>query len=184
MKECEICKKELDKNKKRFCSIPCRSMGNSILNKKNNHKPPSRLGLKMSEEYCQKQRLFLLSRTNPMKNPETVRKLQEAKKRTYDLKGRKSKLRDLIKSTFQYKNWRTSVFIKDNFSCVWCNKKGYVQADHIKPYSMIIKQYNIKSVCDAEKCSELWDINNGRTLCKECHRKTDTYGNRVKKLLV
>ena len=23
---------------------------------------------------------------------------------------------------------------------------------------------------------KLWDINNGRTLCRDCHMKTDTWG--------
>ena len=27
----------------------------------------------------------------------------------------------------------------------------------------------------AFKCKELWDINNVRTLCRECHKKTDTF---------
>jgi len=37
---------------------------------------------------------------------------------------------------------------------------------------------------EAVKCNELWDISNGRALCRECHRKTDTWGNknsRIKK---
>ena len=39
---------------------------------------------------------------------------------------------------------------------------------------------HIKSVDDARKCDELWDTNNGRTLCRDCHRKTDTYGYLIK----
>lgn len=29
---------------------------------------------------------------------------------------------------------------------------------------------------DALKCVELFNINNGQALCKECHKNTDTYG--------
>lgn len=25
----------------------------------------------------------------------------------------------------------------------------------------------------------LWNINNGQTLCEDCHKKTDTYGKKV-----
>lgn len=28
---------------------------------------------------------------------------------------------------------------------------------------------------DAINCEELWSINNGRTLCIDCHKKTNTY---------
>jgi len=32
------------------------------------------------------------------------------------------------------------------------------------------------SVEEAKDCSELWDTDNGRTLCHPCHKLTDTYG--------
>ena len=31
---------------------------------------------------------------------------------------------------------------------------------------------------EALECKLIWEISNGRTLCFECHKKTDTYGNR------
>ena len=45
-------------------------------------------------------------------------------------------------------------------------------AHHIKTRSSIVKKFNIKTIKQALKCSELWDINNGITLCKKCHSKT------------
>jgi hypothetical protein len=42
-------------------------------------------------------------------------------------------------------------------------------------FSEILKEYNVKTLDDAHKCKELWDINNGRTLCINCHKLTDTY---------
>ena len=68
-----------------------------------------------------------------------------------------------IRNSKEYASWRTAVFERDNYTCVLCgdNKGGNLQADHIKPFS---------------KYPELrLDIDNGRTLCKECHKKTDTY---------
>ena len=41
-----------------------------------------------------------------------------------------------------------------------------------------MEEYQIKTFEQALNCAELWDINNGRTLCKECHKKTDNYLNR------
>lgn len=64
-----------------------------------------------------------------------------------------------------YKLWRKSVFERDNYTCKICGSVGgELNADHIKPWALY---------------QELrYDINNGRTLCKECHKKTDTYGNK------
>lgn len=61
----------------------------------------------------------------------------------------------------RYKEWRMSVFKRDGYKCVWCGAMGELNADHIKPFS---------------KFPELrLDINNGRTLCVPCHKKTDSY---------
>lgn len=78
--------------------------------------------------------------------------------------GGKTKIMDLLKNSDRYKQWRNNVFLRDNFTCQECgNKKsGNLEADHIKP-----------------KCNYpelIFDINNGRTLCKECHIKTETWG--------
>lgn len=78
--------------------------------------------------------------------------------------------RSLIKSKRpKHENtiWTKSVFERDNYTCQHCNKRGgKLQADHIKPYSICVESR--------------WDINNGRTLCVECHKKTDTYGAKMR----
>lgn len=33
-----------------------------------------------------------------------------------------------------------------------------------------MKVYNLKTIYDAFKCKELWDTNNGITLCETCHK--------------
>lgn len=71
-----------------------------------------------------------------------------------------------IRSSFEYRLWRESVFKRDNYTCKFCGQRGNrLHADHIKPFAYF---------------PELrFDLNNGRTLCKECHKTTDTYGFRV-----
>lgn len=81
-----------------------------------------------------------------------------------------------IRATYKYYNWRFDVFKRDKFTCVWCGDKKPLNVDHIKAFSVILRENKIKSLRQAEKCIELWDLDNGRTLCIPCHKKTDTYG--------
>lgn len=84
-----------------------------------------------------------------------------------------------VRNSVNYREWRTSVFVRDNYSCVHCGVHGgTLHVDHIVPFSKILKSNNIQTLEDSEKCLELWDISNGRTLCISCHRKTDTWGAR------
>lgn len=72
-----------------------------------------------------------------------------------------------LRWTDKYKLWRKAVFERDNYTCCICHKIGDIQSHHIKSWSLY---------------PELrFDINNGITLCKECHKKTDNYGRLTKK---
>jgi len=51
----------------------------------------------------------------------------------------------------------------------------------LKSFNKIIKENNIFNILDARKCKEMWDINNGVTLCEECHLMTDNYKGRANK---
>jgi len=83
-------------------------------------------------------------------------------------------LRLAICSSSTYTRWRTTVYKRDGFVCQRCGFcKGHsLNVHHIKPFQQIIKQYNITSLAQAIKCEELWDPNNGVTLCTNCHKKT------------
>lgn len=60
------------------------------------------------------------------------------------------------------REWRLAVFTRDNFTCRNCGARGRIEADHIKPYSAHPELRH--------------DLENGRTLCVPCHRRTPTYG--------
>ena len=94
-------------------------------------------------------------------------------------RGGKRGLHKSIRQTTQYKEWRTAVFERDNYTCQTCGLTGTkLNADHIKTFASILEKHSIDSVQKALICAELWNIVNGRTLCVECHQKTDTWGGR------
>jgi len=79
-----------------------------------------------------------------------------------------------IRSHFKYRQWRSDVFTRDDFTCQLCGKRGggILNADHFpKRFSAILEEYEIKSIESALDCEELWNVNNGRTLCLSCHKK-------------
>ena len=88
----------------------------------------------------------------------------------FNWKGGISKIDKLIRQTAEYKLWRSRVFERDNWTCQTCRIKGvYVEAHHKKELHKIIIEFNIKSLKDARRCNELWDLDNGVTLCSDCH---------------
>lgn len=88
----------------------------------------------------------------------------------------KTPINALIRGSTKYRLWREAVFKRDNWTCVWCGARSgsgvavVLNADHVKSFAYY---------------PELrFDINNGRTLCISCHRKTDTYANNLSKRTV
>ena len=91
----------------------------------------------------------------------------------YNWKGGITPLNKLIRASFKYRQWISDIFTRDDFTCQICNKRGcYLEAHHIKEFNKIIAENNIKTFDDAMNCEELWNINNGMTLCFKCHQPT------------
>lgn len=89
-----------------------------------------------------------------------------------------------IKAIPEYVRWRKAVYRRDNYICQHCGySDGHIlHAHHIKPFAKIMKEYKIHSVDAARQCMELWDVDNGITLCIPCHAKTDTYARTIMRL--
>lgn len=93
---------------------------------------------------------------------------------------RKSPLYKQIRDCVKMQQWRKCIFEKDDYTCQMCWKRGgTLNADHIKQFAVILKENDVKTLEDSFICSELWDLANGRTLCNECHRKTETFARKV-----
>lgn len=105
------------------------------------------------------------SREHIQKIRDTLRKSSKRGYLSHSWRGGLTGTNDILRRNSYYKEWRTKVFERDNFTCQWCRiHGGRLNADHIKPFSLF---------------PELrYDINNGRTLCIDCHKETESYGNK------
>lgn len=101
---------------------------------------------------------------------------------SYLWKGGISPLSEWIRKSLLYKQWLNKCMERDNWMCIVCHKRGgYLQVHHINLFSIIMKKYNIKTKDQARLCNELWDINNGVTMCEECHNFTHKYIKQLEK---
>jgi len=96
-------------------------------------------------------------------------------------KGGISDFNNSIRHCKKYRDWRTAIFKQDDYMCRLCGcKGGKLNADHYpQTFSSIVNIYSINTLDKAMNCDLLWDTDNGRTLCIECHKATPTYGKQV-----
>ena len=172
------------------------------------HRPPARIGYKHSD--ITKQRIrdgnlnkkrsistrlkmskaklgkpgFWKNRSRPNMSIEHRTKISEANRgeKAWNWKGGLTLLKNLIRESFKYRQWRSDVFTRDNFTCQDCGHHGgNLESHHKKAFSKILYEYSIKTLEEALSCEELWNINNGKTLCQKCHGQTENYKGRSNK---
>lgn len=83
-----------------------------------------------------------------------------------------------IRTSDKYHKWRITIFRRDGFTCKGCGVVGgTLQVDHYPvTFAEILETFQIKTKEDGFECEALWDMENARTLCIGCHKKTDTWG--------
>jgi hypothetical protein len=137
-------------------------------------------GKKQTEEHRRKNSEALKGRKMSKSWCEKLSKRQMGEKNS-QWKGGITPLCLAIRACLRYREWRDFVFQRDDYTCQMCTKRGgLLHVDHIKPFIVILRENNIKTLQEGIECEEFWNINNGRTLCPTCHRKTETYGNNSK----
>ncbi len=108
------------------------------------------------------------TKTGTKLSEEHKRKISESEKgsKHYNWQGGKTSAHEAIRNSFAYRCWKRSVYKRDKYTCVLCGaNRCEVHADHIKPFAYF---------------PELrFNVENGRTLCKQCHRATPTYGSNI-----
>jgi 5-methylcytosine-specific restriction endonuclease McrA len=130
----------------------------------------SKIGKPLSIETCKKMSLkrighigYMLGKKHSI---ETRRKLSQYNcgNKSHLWRGGITKINDKLRTSIEYRLWREAVFARDSWTCQVCKKRGgvYLNAHHIKRFASF---------------PELrFAIDNGVTLCKLCHKKTDNYG--------
>jgi len=124
-------------------------------------------GIPQSEEWKQEQSKRFKGRDNSAWIGKSIatrkQRIKEGKiiyhtgEKSRNWKGGKCQKNQAFRMTKEYKIWRSRVFERDNWTCQTCQKRGgIIEAHHIKPF---IKYPELRV-----------EINNGVTLCKECHR--------------
>lgn len=185
----------------------------AILNCMKKFNIPRRSCAKHTNKTKQKQSRVKAGKNNPMfgiKRPEhskhmksvlkgrtfsktTIEKMSKAKRgicgpkhnKWVEPDKRKGCLNKNIRRLEEMKIWRMAVYKRDNWTCQICHLKGgKLHADHITPLHFLIKEFNIQKPSDAIAQPAIWDINNGRTLCVDCHKRTKTFGSKIRKINV
>ncbi len=175
--KCLVCRNELNRGKK-FCGFPCYGQ----YKKENKILPPSRTGSSLTIEHREILRKSSTGRLHSKESKEKIGnfhrgKIHPERRGENHPRWTGSAIRNAdkrIRDSIEYTEWRTAVFKRDNYTCQSCSAKSgngkavFLEADHIKPFSIFMELR--------------FDVSNGRTLCKKCHRKTDTYGSKTLKI--
>jgi 5-methylcytosine-specific restriction endonuclease McrA len=84
-----------------------------------------------------------------------------------------------IRNTTKYLSWRIAVLRRDNFTCQLChasikdNNRIRLEAHHPKPFDEICNENMVSTIEQALACGQLWDLNNGLTVCYRCHKDVE-----------
>ena len=161
---CLNCKKKFksSEKKRKYCSKSCSSKHKIRTQEQRDNISKANIGKIKSKETRRK---LSEAHIGKLYSEETRKKMGESRKgeKHWNYHGGVTPINEKIRHSFEYKLWRKSVFERDNYTCRFCGKRGVtIHADHIKPFALY---------------PELrFAIDNGRTLCIGCHRKTDTWG--------
>lgn len=128
-----------------------------------------RTGYKHRDE--SKRKIGVSGRAFWVANPEAaaVRGLNTRADGHYNWKGGVSNFNLSIRLMHENRVWMDAVKKRDGGQCVTCGGTQDLESHHIEGLSSILARHEIASRDEARACPALWDISNGKTLCRSCH---------------
>jgi len=96
-----------------------------------------------------------------------------------------------IRNTTEYLKWRIAILKRDNFRCQICsasikggNKSLRLAVHHAKSFNDICVENNITTVKQALACEDIWSLDNGISLCYDCHKNIEKIRTILKNMFV
>lgn len=87
----------------------------------------------------------------------------------YQWKGGITRLNQSIRQMTENRRWMDAIKARDG-RCVRCGATSNLEAHHKVSLAALIEQLGIRSRADARRhAAALWDMENGETLCVDCH---------------
>ncbi len=170
---------QIKRNTNHFCNRECQIEYNKSIGFYTGKNNPSYKGglVEVNCTECgkiKKVKQYRLSQTYHYCSKECMKKHKSTftKDKAYNWQGGVNKLQNSIRKLTALKEWTQNIFERDLFTCQKCLKgSNKLEAHHLIGVSQIIKMNKIKDINDANKCVMLFDLNNGVTMCKKCHRE-------------
>jgi len=191
LKTCKVCDKQVKRKDKVFCSTKC--YYSTRTGARNNkwkggkltitckscskvfHVDRDRADAKTCSQVCNKQ----YRKSEEFRMTASKRARKQILEQYGETPKFITKLEQIIRESAKYRLWRQQVWERDGYTCVLCTKKGKVCADHIVSFLKVLLEEKVESYDQALESKRLWDVSNGRTLCYDCHYKTENYGFRA-----
>lgn len=161
-KTCPHCNQTFNRNKatQSYCSAVC------AVSFRNKHSNPSKsVEARLKIARCAKNRGTGHMNTTEAKEKQRVSILG---KNHWNWQGGLTHNNKRLRNTKKHREWVKSILKRDNYTCQICLVRGgTLEVDHIKPFAFFPELRTEDS--------------NARTLCTNCHKKTDTYMGRAYK---